>query len=275
MKLVFNALNRFVGEKQIVKIRRGFYCLPEQVEQSQYRLTETNPIVKALRENYPQTPLQISKRIGKPRSTVGGLLRKMVKKGVAVKIGYGQYCLPDQVEDARLRLKDVLKAQTIRRKSETITLAGVIIRVVTLLLTSKGMSVAELSSATGVPHHMLKNTIKRLIDYYVLTKSDTGFVSIAPQDNPERIKVLQMIAESETWTEVICSLISMYMEKHRTDTGRDIQRLHRIRRYVLSQLHFLHSTESKDSFNEAVDVSCLEGVLEKLDGDLYRFNQLS
>jgi len=31
---------------------------------------------------------------------------------------------------------------------------------------------------------------------------------------------------------------------------------------------------SKDSFNEAVDVSCLEGVLEKLDGDLYRFNQL-
>ena len=148
--LVFNALNRFVGEKQIVRIKRGFYCLPDQVELGQHRLSESNPVVKALRENYPQTQLQISELLGKPKSTVGGILRRLAKKGVTVKIRHGQYCLPDQVEDARLRLKDVLKTQAIRRKSQRHPLADTARRVITLLLTSKGMSVLELSRATGV-----------------------------------------------------------------------------------------------------------------------------
>jgi len=273
--LVFNALNRFVEEKQIVRIKRGFYCLPNQVEENQRESIETDPIIRALIESYPQTPLQISERIGRPRSSVGGSLRKMTKEGFIVKIRYGLYCLPDQVEESKLKLQKVLDVQTIRRKSQTITIIDAIKEVVTLLLTTNEMSVFELENITGVPIYTIENTIQRLTDHSVLTKSEIGFVSFAPQDTLDRIKVFQMIAESDSWTEVICSLISEYIKKHRISTGRNIQRLFRIRRFVLSQLYFLHSTESQKPFNEAIDTLCLEGKLERLDGDQYKFNQLS
>ncbi len=126
-----NALNRFVSEGQIIRVERGFYCLPDQVELGHHRLSENNPIVKALRENYLQTPLQISKLLGKPRKTVGAKLRRLAKKGVTVKVSYGQYCLPDQVDDARLRLKDVRKTRAIRRRSQRHPLADTALRVIT------------------------------------------------------------------------------------------------------------------------------------------------
>lgn len=266
---VFNALQKFVNNGLIINIGQNRFCLPGQVAEVQKRSVRDR-IIQVLSEVYPMTPLQVAKRLGIEKGRVARQLCQMLKKREVSKVGYGLYCLPGQVVD----IKQTNDHKALR-EYQHVSIADAIILVIRYMSASTKITVSELASITDLSASILSKAVERLIDARILLQNDGHNLIFAPQETHQRLRLIQLISESTCWRDIIKVLIIEYMRDHQRSSGRNFQRLFRIRRSIRNQLDFLYSTEDQHAFNEAIDILCIEGILEQLEGNMYRFNQFS
>jgi hypothetical protein len=155
---------------------------------------------------------------------------------------------------------------------DTTTIADSIPKLLREVMKTPGISFEEVNGIIQASEATLSSAIQRLSDSQMLEVDHEERLRIMPQTSPDSMRTIQLIVEVDSWTEIIKRLIIDHLNSYYQRTGRNIRRLLHMRRYVISQLSFLWPGESLKQFNEAIDSLCIQGILQQIEGDLYRFN---
>jgi DNA-binding Lrp family transcriptional regulator len=154
-----------------------------------------------------------------------------------------------------------------------ITVAQAIIIITPLILDSRGMTLEKISKNLKISKNVISRATRRLIDSGILERDRFGVLTVAPQEKPEGINIIQLVVDKGDWERIIRALIIDYFKAHLEKTGRNHQRIFRVRKYVRKHVSFLFPSEDREHFNDAINTLCIEGilVLEKAESDRYRF----
>lgn len=146
-----------------------------------------------------------------------------------------------------------------------------IIQFIRLLLSSPGMTCEQMLSSTGLAEGLVDPVIKRLIDSNILTEDESGLVSMAPQETPGQVKVIQLLAD-RGWDGAINALVEEYLEVELKRTGKPLFRVKYLKKSVRERISLLEAWELRPRLNAVIECLKNDGVVEQWDGDIHRIN---
>lgn len=285
--LVRSILNRLAKKGELARIRTGFYCLPNQVAEVKRKLRAEgktySEVLGVFADDSVLAPREVARKLGKNPFAVQSAMRRLVESGNLVKIRHGFYCLTPQVKSGELQstqnrsLEKAIvshsgsKNDQTRSKTGNSTIAKAIVQVLQLLLYSPRMTLMQIVVTTGMTESTISKATERLMDLSILIGDESGQVSIAPQEDPETIRIIQMVGEKGL-DETIRALAVEYLQRKLDKTQKRVFNMRQLKKYVRERLQLLTVLEFRREMAQVLESFTSNGAIESLDGDVHRFS---